>query len=51
MHAPEGTRRCVVDTNVWLYAFIESGDSLKREAARALVSREEIVVSLEGGVP
>jgi predicted nucleic acid-binding protein len=48
MPEPEDeAERCFVDTNIWLYAFIESGDVVQREAAKAIVSRPEIVISVQ----
>ena len=47
MTAPESEpRRCFVDTNIWLYALIETG-SPKREVAKATVSQPGVVVSTQ----
>jgi predicted nucleic acid-binding protein len=43
----EETKRCFVDTNIWLYAFIESGDAAQRQIAKAVAGRSEIVVSVQ----
>jgi predicted nucleic acid-binding protein len=46
MPALEGeSKRCFVDTNIWLYAFIESDAPRKREIAKAIVSHVGVVVS------
>jgi predicted nucleic acid-binding protein len=36
-----------VDTNIWLYAFIESGHTAQRQIAKTVVSQSEIVVSVQ----
>ena len=36
---------CFVDTNVWLYAFIQTQDQGKTAVARAIIQSSEIVVS------
>ena len=46
MHEIE-TQSCFVDSNVWLYAFIESDDPQKREMASAIVSRPNVVISTQ----
>jgi predicted nucleic acid-binding protein len=43
----EESRRGFIDTNIWLYAFVASDDVPRREAARAIVSRQDIVVSTQ----
>lgn len=43
----EESRRDFIDTNIWLYAFVASDEAAKREAARAIVSRQDIVVSTQ----
>ena len=47
MHALELPGRCFVDTNIWLYAFIESGNDQKRIAARAIVQDCDVVISTQ----
>ncbi len=48
MHAPDRTTaRCFVDTNVWLYAFIESVDVQKRATAKAIVQSCDVVISTQ----
>ena len=48
MHAPDRTTaRCFVDTNVWLYAFIESDDVQKRATAEAIVQSCDVVISTQ----
>jgi predicted nucleic acid-binding protein len=36
-----------VDTNVWLYAFVEDGDQGKSALASALIRRGDIVLSTQ----
>lgn len=43
----EGTKRLFVDTNIWLYAFIDSGSAPKHELAKELVSRRAVVISTQ----
>jgi predicted nucleic acid-binding protein len=43
----EEPKRCFVDTNIWLYAFIESDNAPKREVAKTVVSRQDVVVSTQ----
>jgi predicted nucleic acid-binding protein len=43
----EGSSCCFIDTNIYLYAFVETADSSKREAAKAVVSRQDAVVSTQ----
>jgi predicted nucleic acid-binding protein len=43
----EETKRCFVDTNIWLYAFIESDNATKREVAKAVVGRQDVIVSTQ----
>jgi len=38
---------CFIDTNIWLYAFIESDDAAKSAIARTLIWRSEPVVSTQ----
>jgi predicted nucleic acid-binding protein len=38
---------CFIDTNVWLYAFVESGESPKSVTARALIENAQPVVSTQ----
>jgi len=48
MHALEKLSvRCFVDTNIWLYAFIESNDDQKRIAAKAIVQSCNVVISTQ----
>jgi predicted nucleic acid-binding protein len=39
--------RCFVDTNVWLYAFIESQDTGKSRIAKDVIQSNEVVVSVQ----
>jgi len=48
MHALEKLSvRCFIDTNVWLYAFIESDDDQKRIAAKTIVQSCDVVISTQ----
>ena len=48
MHGPEEeTKRCFVDTNIWLYAFVESDNATKREVSKAVVGRQDVIVSTQ----
>ncbi|MDQ4078738.1 MAG: PIN domain-containing protein [Chloroflexota bacterium] len=38
---------CFIDTNVWLYAFIEGDDVVKHSTARELIHRSEPVISTQ----
>lgn len=38
---------CFVDTNLWLYAFIESEDSAKSRRARALIQDSNVIISVQ----
>lgn len=38
---------CFIDTNVWRYAFIESGETPKSVTARALIENVQPVVSTQ----
>jgi predicted nucleic acid-binding protein len=38
---------CFVDTNIWLYAFIEADDAAKSAAARQLLQESQPVVSTQ----
>jgi predicted nucleic acid-binding protein len=38
-------RLCFVDTNIWLYAFIEADDARKSAVARQLLQEIEPVIS------
>lgn len=40
-------RKCFVDTNVWLYAFIRSDDGVKSATAKQLIDASRIVVSFQ----
>ncbi len=39
--------RCFVDTNIWLYAFIEAEDAQKSLAAKAVLQKPDVVVSIQ----
>ncbi len=38
---------CFIDTNIWLYAFIETDDTTKSIIARTLIRESEVVVSVQ----
>ena len=38
---------CFIDTNIWLYAFIEGDDSVKSAAARMLIQETDPVISTQ----
>jgi len=38
---------CFVDTNIWLYAFIEGDDTVKSATARTLIQKTEPVISTQ----
>jgi predicted nucleic acid-binding protein len=42
---PDRDPCCFVDTNIWLYAFVESGEPAKSARARALLHRTDIAIS------
>ena len=41
------TTRCFIDTNIWLYAFIDSGDARKRGLATEVISQNNVVISTQ----
>ena len=45
MHDPE--TRYFIDSNVWLYAFIEGGDADKSARARSIVQANDAIVSTQ----
>ena len=38
---------CFIDTNIWLYAFIETDDTTKSATARTLIQESEPIVSTQ----
>ncbi|MCB0166173.1 MAG: PIN domain-containing protein [Anaerolineaceae bacterium] len=38
---------CFVDTNIWLYGFIDSQDSLKHETAKRIIQGHDLVISTQ----
>jgi predicted nucleic acid-binding protein len=38
---------CFIDTNIWLYAFIEADDTTKSGIARTLIQKSEPVISVQ----
>ena len=44
---PDPEARCLIDSNVWLYAFIEGGDAEKSARARSVVRADDITVSTQ----
>ena len=45
--ANQSSARCFVDTNIWLYAFIESQDQDKSALARQVIQHNDIIVSTQ----
>jgi predicted nucleic acid-binding protein len=45
MHDRE--HRCLIDSNVWLYAFVESGEREKSTVARSVVQASNAVISTQ----
>jgi predicted nucleic acid-binding protein len=43
----QATINCFIDTNIWLYAFIEADDTTKSGIARALIQKSEPVISIQ----
>ncbi|RME48934.1 MAG: PIN domain-containing protein [Caldilineae bacterium] len=43
----EAQQRCFVDTNIWLYAFIETGNKRKRTIAKSIIQKSDVVVSTQ----
>lgn len=41
------TTACFIETNIWLYAFIESGETTKSAQARRLIQENEPIVSTQ----
>ena len=39
--------RCFIDTNIWLYAFVEADDRRKSSIAKSIIQSSEIVVSIQ----
>ena len=39
--------RCFLDTNVWLYAFVESQDEGKSRIAKGIIQSNEVIVSVQ----
>ncbi len=42
----ESAERCFVDTNIWLYAFVESNEVEKRPVAKAVVQGRDMASEL-----
>ena len=38
--------RCFLDTNIWLYAFVESQDEGKSKIAKGIIQNNEVIVSV-----
>jgi len=38
---------CFIDTNVWLYALLDTGETKKSQAAQALIKTSEAIVSTQ----
>ena len=39
--------RCFIDTNIWLYAFIEGDDKQKHTVAKSVIQKPDVVVSTQ----
>ena len=39
--------RCFLDTNVWLYAFVESQDEGKSRIAKGIIQSNDVIVSVQ----
>lgn len=44
---PDSQRLCFINTNIWLYAFVETDDTARPSAARALVRTSDPVISTQ----
>ena len=44
---PYDNSRCFVDTNVWLYSFIQSQDADKSLASKAILKGNDIIISTQ----
>jgi len=43
----ETQQRCFIDTNIWLYAFIEADGEQKSAAAKSVIQKPDVVVSTQ----
>ena len=43
----ESQHRCFIDTNIWLYAFIETDDERKSASAKSIIQKPDVVVSTQ----
>jgi predicted nucleic acid-binding protein len=43
----ETQHRCFIDTNIWLYAFIEADGEQKNAAAKSVIQKPDVVVSTQ----
>jgi predicted nucleic acid-binding protein len=43
----ETQQRCFIDTNIWLYAFIETDGAQKSAAAKSVIQKPDVVVSTQ----
>jgi predicted nucleic acid-binding protein len=43
----ETQQRCFIDTNIWLYAFIEADGEQKSTAAKSVIQKPDVVVSTQ----
>jgi predicted nucleic acid-binding protein len=43
----ETQKRCFIDTNIWLYAFVETDDEQKSVAAKSVIQKPDVVVSIQ----
>jgi predicted nucleic acid-binding protein len=44
---PDREPRCLIDSNIWLYAFIRGGDADKTARARSLVETSDATLSTQ----
>lgn len=40
-------KKCFIDTNIWLYAFIETGDKKKRQNAKKTIKDDGVIISTQ----
>jgi len=41
------TKKCFIDTNIWLYAFTETKDKKKRQKSKETIQDNEIIISTQ----
>lgn len=45
--SPQSESTCFVDTNIWLYSFIDSQDTEKTQVAQSIISGSDIIISTQ----